>query len=146
MPHFSQTSKMPCLSWGIPANLCKIGGKLRESGKSGGKLTPCTYCYCFSGRINYPSVQGKLKQNWQEYLEYPNQWVIEMERKIKRLSTLYFRFFHSGDLQSTEMLEKIIEVANKFACPTGRRPIGVRVTRLRNDDCSTESCSHERYK
>ena len=128
MPHFSDTSKMPCLSWGIPANLCKIGRRLRESGKSGGKLTPCTYCYCFSGRISFSNVQKKLQGNWEEYKENPNEWVKAMEREIKRRSLLYFRFFHSGDLQSLEMLEKIVEIALRcekvyFWLPTQERPI-----------------------
>lgn len=117
---------MPCLSWGLPAKCCKTGGKLRAKGKKA--MTACAFCYAFSGPVNMGPSQRILQANLDEYLENPEKWAIRMVVRIEETSLRYFRFFHSGDLQNVEMLERIVWIVRelpevRFWLPTQERRI-----------------------
>ena len=48
----SQTSKMPCKSWGISAKACKTGGKRAKV-----EGTVCHGCYALKGAYVWPVVE-----------------------------------------------------------------------------------------
>ncbi len=79
---FTKTSKMPGLSYSLPAWECKTGWKLSQV-----EGTPCFFCY--AKRNNY-------------------DWVQAMATVIKRHK--WFRWHDAGDVQSKEHMQKIIEV------------------------------------
>jgi len=127
MPHISYPSKMPGGSWGLPADKCQTGSALRRLARDKGVKTACSVCYCFSGRIKMVRSQELLRSNLDEYQRDPN-WVSLMTYEIERKSPEFFRFFHSGDLQSIEMLERIAEIAHRlpdtrFWVPTQERAL-----------------------
>ena len=55
-------SKMPCLSYDIPASLCKTGARLRKI-----KGSTCYGCYAFKGNYLYPSVQEGLMKRFDAF-------------------------------------------------------------------------------
>jgi len=99
----SDPSKLPCFSYGLPAQACLRGQKLAQI--SG---TVCEKCYA-DGRGNYrfPAVKNAQQRRLLS-LNDPN-WVEAMS------SLLHFeehmRWHDSGDLQSEWHLDKLIEVA-----------------------------------
>ena len=110
-------SKMPCLNFGLPAKACKVGSKLRDVVDS-----VCYKCYAFRGNYTYSVIQ-KAQYRRLANLYHP-QWidafVTLLKSKIrkrtfkgKKLTTKYFRFHDSGDLQSVQHLENIAEVARQ---------------------------------
>lgn len=102
----SNPSKMPGKAFNISAFSCKTGSKLRRI-----KGSTCETCYALKGRYHFAVVQNALK-NREKKLKSP-KWVQAMLTLISKQSQEYFRWFDSGDLQSVEMLENIIEVAMK---------------------------------
>jgi hypothetical protein len=108
----SKAGKMPCRGWSIPASLCKVGGKLRDIPGS-----VCHRCYAFErGNYRFKGVQRGLLKRLHLFLSAaPALWVSAMAFMIDRLNEGYFRWFDSGDLQSLEMIERIVAVA--VACP-----------------------------
>ena len=122
----SDTSKMPGFSWEIPAEECRIGSKLRSVAGS-----VCAKCYALKGfYIRYPNV--KIAQYKRlEALKLGPEWVRLMTDLISRkvdATVPFFRWFGSGDLQSLEHLEMIVQVcrnlpAIKFWLPTREIPI-----------------------
>lgn len=102
----SNTSKMPGQSFGLPTANCKTGEKLA--------LIPnsiCSKCYAKKGFYKtfacsvLPAQQRRL-----DAIDDP-QWVDAMVVSLAREN--WFRWFDSGDLQSPEMLGKIMEVARR---------------------------------
>jgi hypothetical protein len=122
----SDNSKMPGFSWEIPAEECRIGSKLRSVAGS-----VCAKCYALKGfYIRYPNV--KIAQYKRlEALKLGPEWVRLMTDLISRkvdATVPFFRWFGSGDLQSLEHLEMIVQVcrnlpAIKFWLPTREIPI-----------------------
>lgn len=106
--HLSQTSKMPCKSWGIPTSACKTGSKLKDAG-----LTPCSVCYAKLGKITMKKPQENLEENLKSYLESPEEWEKEMIDRLQKETPAFFRWFESGDIQSEKMLEKIIKITKR---------------------------------
>jgi len=49
----SNTSKMPCKSWGIPATKCITGKKLNKIAGS-----VCNGCYALKGAYSWPVVKN----------------------------------------------------------------------------------------
>jgi hypothetical protein len=108
--------KMPCKTFNLSAWHCKTGGLLASI-----PGTICNECYARQGhyaiyRENHaPGYDTRLKNVDSIY------WVDAMIKQIG--SDDYFRWFASGDLQSLEMLEKIVLIARalpntKFWLPT----------------------------
>ena len=97
----SQTSKMPCRSWGISATKCKTGSKLAK--KEG---TVCHDCYALKGAYVWPSVRKAHERRLS--LINTSGWVDNMVAAIN--GDEYFRWFDSGDIQDDNHLVAIVRV------------------------------------
>ena len=102
----SKPSKMPCHGWSIPANRCKVGSILRKRFGS-----TCSSCYALKGRYVFANVQRALERRLERYMADPNWWHVGMICSIQKTRSSYFRWFDSGDLQSVEMLDYIVRIA-----------------------------------
>lgn len=102
-----QTSKMPCRSWGISAFACKRGDELANN-----LDTVCSQCYARRGQFMAPSPK-RAHERRLDALAHP-QWPDAMAYLINAYERGgYFRWFDSGDLQSSEHLEQIVRVAER---------------------------------
>lgn len=132
----SQTSKMPWYSWSISALDCNTGSKLRQI-----KGSVCASCYACKGCYVFKVVKD-AHQVRMEALAHPDfveafVFVLKEKYKNTRKTYLYrgkeitenrFRWFDSGDLQSQEHLDKIIQIAEK--CPEIRFWMPTKEARL----------------
>ena len=99
---FTKTSKMPGLSYSLPAWACQTGSKLRLV-----KTSPCYGCYALKGNYTrYPAIR-EAQYRRLEAINHP-QWVEAMAARIKNLK--WFRWHDAGDVQSKEHMAKILEV------------------------------------
>ena len=104
-------SKMPGYAYGISAERCITGSKLREV-----KGSVCEGCYAMGANYQYPSVKGAHEARY-EALQDLETWTDNMCRIMEYLGTLlpdterYWRWHDSGDLQSIEHLDAIVQVA-----------------------------------
>jgi Gene product 88 len=104
----SKPSKMPCQGFSIPARFCKTGQKLRSVVGS-----VCSKCYALKGRYPTSVVQNALDRRFAK-LNDP-QWVDAMTLAIGGTeSSGFFRWHDSGDIQSVEHLDKIVQVARNL--------------------------------
>ena len=98
----TRTSKMPGLSYSLPAWACQTGAKLRKIPTS-----PCFGCYAFKNNyIRYPAIKAAQYRRL-DAINHP-QWTRAMAVQIKNQK--YFRWHDAGDIQSVEHLRKIFEV------------------------------------
>ena len=98
----TRTSKMPGLSYSLPAWECKTGSKLRLVFG-----TPCHGCYALKGNyIRYPAI--KKAQYYRLDSLARDSWVVAMVAQIKRQK--FFRWHDAGDVQSVEHMNKILTV------------------------------------
>jgi len=107
---YTVTSKMPTISYSISAFDCKTGSKLRLI-----KNTVCSTCYALKGRYKQydknirPAQNRRLKSisspNWVNAMIY----IINHQKAV--VNSGLFRWHDSGDLQSLEHLQKIIDIA-----------------------------------
>ncbi len=101
----SKTSKMPGPSFGLPTSACLKGAKLAKVDGS-----VCSNCYAMKGyyrtfsHVVLPAQQKRLAS-----ISDPH-WVEAMITLLAK--ERWFRWFDSGDLQSTQMLLNIFNVAN----------------------------------
>ena len=112
----SNPGKMPCHGYALPAQRCRLGSFLQQLPKA-----VCHYCYALRGRYVFRKVQAAMERRI-ESLTDPC-WVDAITTLIHRSTDRYFRWHDSGDLQSLEHLEKIIQVCKnlprvKFWLPT----------------------------
>ncbi len=112
----SNPGKMPCHGYALPAQRCRLGSFLQQLPKA-----ICHYCYALRGRYVFRKVQAAMERRI-ESLTDP-RWVNAITTLIHRSADRYFRWHDSGDLQSLEHLEKIIQVCKnlprvKFWLPT----------------------------
>ena len=118
----SKPSKMPCHGYSIPASACKTGSKLRRIANS-----TCSSCYACKGRYTFANVQDALHRRLDSITQ--SDWVDWMVSLIGRKEKSgFFRWHDSGDLQSMDHLQDIIQIANrlphiKFWLPT--REVGL---------------------
>ena len=99
---FTKTSKMPGLSYSLPAWECKTGWKLSQI-----EGTPCFFCYAKKGNYTrYPAIKAAQYRRL-EAIKHP-QWVEAMAARIKNLK--WFRWHDAGDVQSVDHMTKILEV------------------------------------
>ncbi len=104
----SKPSKMPCQGFSIPARFCVTGQKLRKVVGS-----VCSKCYALKGRYPTSVVQNALDRRFAK-LNDP-QWVDAMTLAIGGTeSSGFFRWHDSGDIQSVEHLDKIVQVARNL--------------------------------
>ena len=98
----TRTSKMPGLSYSLPAWACQTGSKLRLV-----PGTPCHGCYALKGNyIRYPAI--KKAQYYRLASLDRESWVTAMVAQIKRQK--WFRWHDAGDVQSVDHMNKIFEV------------------------------------
>ena len=98
---FTRTSKMPGLSYSLPAWECKTGSKLRKV-----KGSVCASCYALKGCYVFKVVQ-EAQYKRLKAIDHPD-WVQAMATVIKRQK--FFRWHDAGDVQSPEHMQKILEV------------------------------------
>ena len=98
----TRTSKMPGLSYSLPAWECQVGSKLRAV-----KGSVCSGCYALKGNYTrYPAIKAAQYYRLQS-LRHPS-WIPAMVTQIKRQK--FFRWHDAGDLQGSWHLKNIMEV------------------------------------
>jgi len=98
----TRTSKMPGLSYSLPAWECQTGAKLRKI-----PGTPCFGCYALKGNYTrYPAI--KKAQYYRLDSLARDSWTAAMVAQIKRQK--FFRWHDAGDVQSDEHKQKILRV------------------------------------
>jgi len=101
----TRTSKMPGLSYSLPAWECQTGAKLRKI-----PGTPCHGCYALKGNyVRYPAI--KKAQYYRLDSLVHDSWVTAMVAQIKRQK--WFRWHDAGDVQSVDHMKKIFEVCRQ---------------------------------
>ena len=121
----TKNTKMGSTTFAIDAFACKVGSKLAKI-----EGTPCSTCYARKLQKLRPSVDQGWKTNLAKWnASDPILWIKAMAFQIERYNVDGFhRWFDSGDLQSLEMLDAIVEVAKatpqiKHWLPTQERGI-----------------------
>lgn len=109
----STPSKMPWYSWSTPARACVTGSKLREL-----KGSTCEKCYAHKGYYRMGVVKTALDRRLRA-IDDP-QFV---EAFVTTLTYLYykqpepredrFRWHDSGDIQSVDHLDKIVQICRR---------------------------------
>ena len=98
----TRTSKMPGLSYSLPAWECKTGSKLRKI-----KNSVCSACYALKG--NYTRYKAIKAAQYVRLASLNNElWTAAMVAQIQRQK--YFRWHDAGDVQDLDHLNKIYEV------------------------------------
>ena len=101
---FTKTSKMPGLSYSLPAWECKTGWKLAQV-----PGTPCFSCYAKKGNYTrYPAIKAAQYRRL-DAIKNP-YWVEAMAALINSKKPDVFRWHDSGDVQDEAHLFKIFEV------------------------------------
>lgn len=104
----SQTSKLGCKSWGIPAEKCITGSKLRLIVGS-----VCAMCYALKGAYVWASTRFAYKRRLWQFDNVDRQvWIDSMVCLLS--GQRKFRFFDSGDLQSVDMLDAFVSIARRL--------------------------------
>jgi len=104
----SNPSKMPCHSWSTPAKYCKTGKKLALVSGS-----ICSSCYANKGFYRMPNVKNCLEKRFQS-LSHPEGTSAMTLAISGSEGSGFFRWHDSGDIQSVEHLEKIVQVAKNL--------------------------------
>ena len=107
----SNTSKLPCSSFGLPVSKCITGSKLAKI-----KGTSCYSCYANKGMYRFSNVisaQNKRHKNLNND-RYVEGMIFLLNDQFYKKKINVFRWFDSGDLQSLDHLEKIILIAQKM--------------------------------
>ena len=98
----TRTSKMPGLSYSLPAWECQTGAKLRKV-----EGTPCFGCYALKGNyIRYPAIKKAQYKRLASLVH--DSWVTAMVAQVKRQK--WFRWHDAGDVQSVNHMNKILTV------------------------------------
>lgn len=118
MGGFSEPSKMPWLSYSIPAQACQTGSKLA--------LVPgsvCHGCYALKGNYLRFNVQTALERRFAALKEDTATWVDAMVHHLTERAARFtprhdgdtpaFRWHDSGDIQGVWHMEAIAEVCRR---------------------------------
>jgi len=98
----TRTSKMPGLSYSLPAWECKTGSQLRKI-----KNSVCSMCYALKG--NYTRYKAIKAAQYVRLNSLKNSlWDAAMVAQIKRQK--FFRWHDAGDVQDLDHLKNIYEV------------------------------------
>ena len=101
----TETSKMPCPSYSLPAQACKTGSILVSI-----KGSVCYGCYALKGFYRFK--QGKTAREIRLASIYKPEWVEAMITLLEsRKDKDFFRWHDSGDLNSVIHLSNIMAVA-----------------------------------
>ena len=108
--NLSRPSKMPSYAWSISARRCNTGSKLAKV-----KGSVCYNCYALKGRYMFNNTQDALERRYDAWSSNREKWVDAMiylmHNKQHIANTGHFRFFDSGDIQGSDMLDDINLVA-----------------------------------
>ena len=108
--NLSRPSKMPSYAWSISARRCNTGSKLAKV-----KGSVCYNCYALKGRYMFNNTQDALERRYDAWANDRERWVDAMiyimHNKQHIVNTGHFRFFDSGDIQGSDMLDDINTVA-----------------------------------
>ena len=108
--NLSRPSKMPSYAWSISARRCNTGSKLAKV-----KGSVCYNCYALKGRYMFNNTQDALERRYSAWANDRQKWVDAMiyimHNKQHIVNTGHFRFFDSGDIQGSDMLDDINTVA-----------------------------------
>ena len=108
--NLSRPSKMPSYAWSISARRCNVGSKLAKV-----KGSVCEGCYALKGRYMFSNTQDALERRYDAWNSDRAKWVDAMiylmHNKKHIVDTGHFRFFDSGDIQGSDMLDDINLVA-----------------------------------
>ena len=108
----SNTSKMPCYSWGIPTRYCRRGKELQKD-----KSSICGSCYAMSGAYLWKPVDNAYTRRYEAWRNLPREEWIDSMVTILNSSAVkkrgHFRWFDSGDVQSLSMLRDIVEICRQ---------------------------------
>ena len=99
----SNTKKMACWSYGLPAPECKTGSKLRKK-----KGSTCYGCYAMKGCYVFPVVKAAQYRRLASIKD--PRWAQAMATAINSKQAPEFRWHDSGDVQDLDHLNKIFEV------------------------------------
>jgi len=88
-------------SWSLQARTSCPGSKI-----NGEVVEVCKGCYATKGFYHMPVVKNLRKHNQTDY--HRSEWVTDMTTAIKK--SKYMRWFDSGDIETPELLNKILEV------------------------------------
>jgi len=106
----SRPSKMPSYAWSISARRCNTGSKLAKV-----KGSVCYNCYALKGRYMFSNTQDALERRYDAWSSNREKWVDAMiylmHNKQHIVNAGVFRFFDSGDIQGSAMLDDINLVA-----------------------------------
>ena len=106
----SSPSKMPSYAWSISARRCNTGSKLAKV-----KGSVCYNCYALKGRYMFNNTQGALERRYDAWNSNRNRWtdamIYIMHNKRHIVDNQVFRWFDSGDIQGSDMLDDINTVA-----------------------------------
>ena len=97
----SKTSKLGCLSWSLQAFETCPG-----SVQDGVVVDACKFCYARTGMYHMPDVKALRSRNKEDWKN--DDWVSRMVHGLRK--STHFRWFDSGDMYSTALAEKILEV------------------------------------
>ncbi len=120
---FTRTSKMPGLSYSLPAWECKTGSKLRKIPGS-----VCASCYALKGNYTRYKAIKAAQYRRLEAMKDP-RWVDAMIAVIKRQK--WFRWHDAGDVQSLEHLNNIYKICE--ATPETRHWLPTREAWIKNE-------------
>ena len=147
----SNASKMPSKSYGLPAQACKVGGKLRKVEGS-----TCENCYAYDrGMYVLPVVKTAQARRLVTIKDV--DWAANMAKAINK--DKLFRWHDSGDLQGPKHLTNIFEVCKRTPetshwLPTQERkflPLSgstipknliIRLSNAKNDTVPGQAWSH----
>jgi len=105
MIKLSKPSKMPCFSWSLEA-LVTCPGSI---GNDGELVDACKGCYATTGNYRFKNVKAPRQSNKTDWTR--SGWVDDMVRELD--NSRYFRWFDSGDMYSTKLAKKILEVMER---------------------------------
>ena len=103
----TSNSKMPGSSFATDSFSCNVGDRLAKVSGS-----VCNSCYARRIQKFRPNVDKAWRKNLELYRSSERElWVEAASLLISKRSKGYHRWFDSGDLDSMEMLQDIVEVA-----------------------------------
>ena len=109
---YTTTTKMPTISYSISAKNCITGSKLRCL-----KNSVCSDCYALKG--NYVRFGKNMEKAQNKRLkaitskDWTNAMIYIMHNQKRVVNSGLFRWHDSGDLQSIEHLQKIVDIAKQ---------------------------------
>ena len=120
----SNTSKMPGKSINLDAFKCITGSILAAVEGS-----VCEDCYARKGAYRFPVVKNKMLDRMNFF--NASNFIPAMVMNLDKTKNEYFRWFDSGDLDSINMLEKIVMICQ--ATPTIKHWLPTREVKVVSD-------------